>query len=81
MVISGRAAPETTLPGVTLPPEHARALRNIGRKTRDDLAERERIIKAAVEAGGSLREVGEAVGLSHTAVKFIAFGRPKKATP
>jgi hypothetical protein len=37
------------------------------------LAERE-----AVAEGYSLREIGAAAGLSHTAVKFIAHGRPPK---
>lgn len=32
-------------------------------------------IRSAVAKGGSLREVGAAVGLSHMAVKYIAHGR------
>ena len=37
-------------------------------------------IIAAVAAGASLREVAEVAGISHTAVKFIAHGRPPRAT-
>lgn len=67
---------ETTLPRM-IEPELERALKTAGRKVAEWTAERDRLIKEAVAAGGSLREVGEAVGLTHTAVKFIAHGRPK----
>ncbi len=67
--------PETTLPPM-LAPELQKALRKAGREVEKWTAERDRLIKEAVTAGGSLREVGESVGLSHTAVKFIAHGRP-----
>jgi predicted metal-dependent RNase len=67
---------ETTLPPM-LTDETRKALMRVGRKVRDATAERDRLIKDAVAAGGSLREVGQAVGLTHTAVKFIAHGRPK----
>lgn len=66
---------ETTLPPMVTP-EMAKALRAAGRKVQEWTVERDRLVKEAVEAGGSLREVGEAAGLSHTAVKFIAHGRP-----
>ena len=42
------------------------------------LSERDEMIREAVAAGGSLREVGELIGLSHMAVKFIAHGRPNR---
>lgn len=67
--------PETTLPTVPLDKETTDGLKRAGRAVREWTAERDRRIRAAVDAGGSLREVGEAVGLSHTAVKFIAHGR------
>lgn len=67
---------ETTLPPV-MTAEIEKALRTAGRKVAEWTAERDRLVKEAVAAGGSLREVGEAVGLTHTAVKFIAHGRPK----
>jgi len=35
-------------------------------------------IRSAVAAGASLREVAEAAGISHTAVGFIAHGRPDR---
>lgn len=69
---------ETTLPRVTIELDLERALRTAGRKVAEWTAERDRLVKEAVAAGGSLREVGEAVGLTHTAVKFIAHGRPPK---
>lgn len=67
---------ETTLPRV-MTPDMEKSLRTAGRKVAEWTAERDRLVKEAVAAGGSLREVGEAVGLTHTAVKFIAHGRPK----
>lgn len=67
--------PETTLPAVTLDPALARKLKAAGRKVKTSTEERDALIREAVAAGGSLREVGAAVGLTHTAVKFIAHGR------
>lgn len=68
--------PETTLPPVTLPDDTRKDLTQAGKQVKVWTAKRDDLIRAAVEAGGSLREVGEAVGMSHTAVKFIAHGRP-----
>lgn len=65
---------ETTLP-LVLTSETEKALRSAGRKVAKATSERDDIIRRAVAEGGSLREVGHAVGLSHTAVKFIAHGR------
>lgn len=65
---------ETTLPPV-LQPDTEKALRTAGRKVTEWTTERDRLIRLAVAAGSSLREVGAATGLSHTAVKFIAHGR------
>lgn len=53
-----------------------KALRTAGRKVAQWTTERDRLIRQAVEEGGTLREVGELAGISHTAVKFIAKGRP-----
>lgn len=68
--------PETTLTPM-LTPDMDKALRAAGKNVAKWVAERDRLVKEAVAEGGSLREVGEAVGLTHTAVKFIAHGRPK----
>lgn len=46
-----------------------KALRNAGRKVTYWTTERDRLVKEAVAEGGSLREVGAAAGISHTAVK------------
>jgi hypothetical protein len=59
-----------------LQPDTEKALKTAGRKVAEWTAERDRLIKQAVREGGSLREVGAAAGISHTAVKFIAHGRP-----
>lgn len=67
---------ETTLPLVALSKETRSQLTNAGIRVRAAVEKRDRLIREAVAAGGSLREVGAAVGLSHTAVKFIAHGRP-----
>ena len=70
-------AAATTLP-TAVDDETKRALRAAGRKVGEWTAERDRLIRKAVKDGGSLREVAELVGLSHTAVKFIAHGRPER---
>lgn len=69
--------PETTLPLMPITDDTKKALRTAGRKVHEWTEERDRLVKEAVAEGGSLREVGEAAGISHTAVKFIAHGRPK----
>ncbi len=66
---------ETTLPPMALSPDTAKSLRTAGRKVAEWTTERDRLIRQAVTEGGSLREVGAAAGISHTAVKFIAHGR------
>lgn len=65
---------ETTLPRV-LSDEDRKALHQAGRQVAVWTKKRDDLIRAAVAAGGSLREVGEAVGMSHTAVSFIVRGR------
>lgn len=65
---------ETTLP-VVLTPETRRALKRAGAMARHTVAKRDAVVREAVAKGGSYREVGEAVGLSHTAVAFIVRGR------
>jgi hypothetical protein len=69
---------ETTLPPMTASDDTIRALKTAGRKVAEWTTERDRLIRQAVSEGGSLREVGAAAGVSHTAVKFIAHGRPPK---
>lgn len=69
---------ETTLPPMAVDPETAKNLRQAGKKAAWWTEHRDRLIRDAVAKGGSLREVGAAVGLSHMAVKFIAHGRPAK---
>lgn len=54
-----------------LTPETARELRRIGRRVKESTAERNRLIRQAAEAGGSLREIAKEVGISHVAVKKI----------
>ena len=71
-----RPRAETTLPRM-MTPEIERALRKAGANVRKWTDERDSLIRQAVEAGGTLREVGEAVGITHTAVSFIAHGRPR----
>lgn len=65
----------TTFPQVPLTEQTKRELRAAGKRATSAVEKRDALIKSAVENGGSLREVGAAVGLSHTAVKFIAHGR------
>lgn len=48
------------------------AAASAAQKTREWTARRDRRIRAAVQAGASLRAVGAATGLSHAAVAKIA---------
>lgn len=66
---------ETTLTVVPLTDQTKRELRNAGKRATSAVEKRDALIRWAVSVGGSYREVGEAVGLSHTAVAFIARGR------
>lgn len=56
---------------IVLTPKRQRQLQRAGQKLADALADRDRIIREAIAEGGSLREVGDAVGLSHPGVKKI----------
>jgi CRISPR/Cas system-associated protein Csm6 len=70
------AVTETTLPPVTLDPDRAYRLRRITeRRAKLDAQWRDEIRAAVLEDHASLRDVAEAAGISHTAVKFIAHGR------
>lgn len=53
-----------------------RLLAKAGRKQTDATAERDRLIREAIAAGGSLREVADAVGMSHMAVRYIVKKNP-----
>lgn len=68
--------PETTLTPMPVDTSTEKALRTAARKAREWAEQRDTLICQAVDEGGSLRAVGEMAGLSHTAVKFIAHGRP-----
>ena len=64
----------------TMDAEQADRIRRISeRRAKLDDQWRAEII-AAVAASASLREVAEVAGISHTAVKFIAHGRPPRTT-
>lgn len=52
-------------------PTCAAELATAGQEVARWTSERDRLIRQAVAAGGSLREVGALAGLSHTAVKLI----------
>lgn len=69
-----RSAPSVA--SVAIAPDLEKQLRTAGRKVAEWTQQRDQLVREAVEAGGSYREVGAAAGLSHTAVKFIAKGRP-----
>lgn len=53
-------------------------LRKASRKIEEWTQERDQVIREAEAAGGTLTEIAEAVGMSHTAVKYIARGRPPR---
>lgn len=56
-------------------PVLARKLRAAGLRAVRAHEQRDELVREAIKAGGSLREVAALVGLSHQAVKFIAHGR------
>ena len=68
----------TTATVPTMDAEQADRIRRIAerRAKLDDQWRSE--IRDAVAGGASLREVAEVAGISHTAVKFIAHGRPAR---
>ena len=57
---------------MTLDPDDRRTLARAARMQREWRTKRDEAIREAVEAGGSYREIAEAVQLSHTAVRTIA---------
>lgn len=61
----------TTVPAVTVDPRIAQRLRKIADRMEADRAERDRLIVEALDAGGSLREVAELVGLTGPGVMKI----------
>ena len=56
---------------MTVSPEKRRALKRAERRVRDANAKRDELIRKAVEAGGSLREVADLAGVSHQTVANI----------
>ena len=62
----------TTVSGVPLDPALARKLSRASKRVEDATAARDALIREAMDAGGSSREVAELVGLSHTQVIRIA---------
>lgn len=67
----------TTVPVVPVDPALARHLSRAANKEREWRVRRDNLIRDAVKAGGSLREVAEVVGLSHTAIAKIV-ARPSR---
>ena len=57
---------------MTLDPDTQRSLTQAARKQREWRQKRDQQIHDAIADGASYREVAEAVGLSHTAVRKIA---------
>ena len=56
---------------MTVTPDTRRALRRAERRVRDANEHREQVIREAVVAGGSLREVAVLAGVSHQTVANI----------
>ena len=64
---------------MTLHPQTRKALQQDGHNAKQAVARRDaRIVKAVTKYGASLREVADAVGLSHTAVANIVNRQDKK---
>lgn len=60
-----------TVPAMALDPKMRRKLEHEADRARAHTIARNALIVAAVAAGASLREVGEAVKLTHVAIKKI----------
>ena len=56
---------------MTVPDDIARDLERAARRIREATHERDRLIVKARDAGGSLREIAELVGLSHPGVAKV----------
>lgn len=64
-----------TLAGVPIDPDLAREVSRAARMTETWRASRDRLIRQAHAAGGSLREIGKLAGMTHRAVsKIVAKG-------
>ena len=57
---------------MTVDPDTRRALKRAERRVREANDNRNEIIRKAVEEGGSLREVAELAGVSHTTVMNVS---------
>jgi hypothetical protein len=60
-----------TVPAMPLDPAVAKRLAALGRKAKEGTAERDRYICEVYAAGGGLREIARAVGLSHAGVRRV----------
>lgn len=60
-----------TVPTVPLDPAAARRLAALGKKAKDATAERDAYVVEQYKAGGGMREIARAVGLSHPGVRRI----------
>lgn len=65
---------------VSLSSETRRQLRRIRKNIERDFEERDRAIREASENGGSTREIGAEIGLSHVAVRNILNRAPGDGT-
>jgi hypothetical protein len=70
--------PTSSVEAMTIDATLATELRTAGRKVAEWTERRDELITRAVDEGTALRTVAELVGLSHTAVSFIAKGRPER---
>ena len=60
--------------------EHLAAVARASQQADASLAERDRTIRAAHRHGLSLRQIGNAAGLSHEGIRKIALGRVPERT-
>ena len=60
-----------TVPTVPLDPPATKRLAGLGKKAKDAAAERDACICEQFQAGGGLREIARAVGLSHAGVRRV----------
>lgn len=61
----------TTFPPVALDADTRKLLARTAQKAREATAERDRLVREAAAQGASLRELGDAIGMTHTGVRRI----------
>jgi 2-keto-4-pentenoate hydratase len=74
-----RARDRAWLDRVRVGLEYRRAMREVDERLADVRSVRDKLVREAVAGGASYREVGRAIGLSHSRIQQIVQDGPKRA--